>query len=455
MIRTINFNWKHLGRALVCFALVFCLLVNVSPLKAKASAITYAKVAIDSLIVVGSAIMGLGVLAGSDTNAYKSLASSVVSALGLGSVIDVVTWAVSGGAYKYAIPQTLVSSIRDYLFSSSVVTEELVTTAKLPAGAVIQGKDQAYTLNTGCMAFSWQYGNLSSRTIILLPYDLSMSSAQNLCTPALGAGSIWISGLNWVYFNAINTSSSSEENRLGLVKIESTGSTATVVNDFLTGEYEFTPKKTVVTTETYRLGAVALHDAAISVAYPDWYANSVVVPGSVAGTDEDDDEVALPIAPGKTWGETIGGTQAGTWEGVGTWTDTNTDTEAGTGAGTNTGAISVTIPGINALVNFFTGTAVVESPLTAIRFGALFDLFPFNIPKGIYDTINFWNASASPPVISIPLPNVTRGGVDVDTYDLDFAEIPGMNTLAALIRGGELILFAIGLLLLTRKVTKW
>ena len=453
MTRTIKFNWKHLGRARGCFALVFCLLVNVSPLQANASAITYAKVAIDSLIVVGSAIMGLGVLAGSDTNAYKSLASSVVSALGLGSVIDVVTWVASGGAYKYAIPQTLVQSIRDTLFSSSVVTEELQTVAMLPAGTEVNTKDYGtQVIQRACMAFSYRFGNLSSRTLVLIPYDLK--NASGLISGDINQYMKNTSTYGWVYYQAVGIPSS-EQTRLSLNVIQNSTDAGDAIVSFLSGDFEYSPKKVVVTSTEYRLGAVALHDAAISVAYPDWYSNSVVVPGSVAGTDEDDEEVALPIAPGKTWGETIGGTQAGTWEGLGTWTDTNTDTEAGTGAGTNTGAVSVTIPGINALVNFFTGTAVVESPLTAIRFGALFDLFPFNIPKGIYDTINFWNASASPPVISIPLPNVTRGGVDVDTYDLDFAEIPGMNTLAALIRGGELILFAIGLLLLTRKVTKW
>ena len=351
-------KFPHLFRCLICFLLIVALVGNAFFTPVNASAVAFSKVAIDSLIVVGSAIMGLGVLAGSDTNAYKSLASSVVSALGLGSVIDVVTWAVSGGAYKYVIPQTLVSSIRDYLFSSSVVTEELVTTAKLPAGAVIQGKDQAYTLNTGCMAFSWQYGNLSSRTIMLIPYDLSMSSAQNLCTPALGAGSVWITGFNWVYFNSIGTSSSSAENQLGLVKIKSTGSTSSVVNDFLTGDYEFTPQKTVVTTETYRLGAVALHDAAISVAYPDWYANSVVVPGSVAGSSgDDDDEVYLPLAPGKTWGETISGTQEDVWAGAGTWTDGESESGSGAGTGSVSSSISQTWLGqkLDSLVTSISG----------------------------------------------------------------------------------------------------
>ena len=111
--------------------------------------------------------------------------------------------------------------------------------------------------------------------------------------------------------------------------------------------------------------------------------------------------------------------------------------------------------GLGKLVDFFTGTSYVASPLQAINFGELFDLFPFNIPAGIYETINFWSASATPPSITVPVPSVSGGGVYVEEYTLDFADIPGMNTIAALIRGGELILFAVGLLLITRKVTKW
>lgn len=105
--------------------------------------------------------------------------------------------------------------------------------------------------------------------------------------------------------------------------------------------------------------------------------------------------------------------------------------------------------------NFLTGTNYVESPTKALKFGSLFDLFPFNIPKGIYDTISFWEASAVPPVITVPLPNYTGGGVDVYEFEINLSEIPGMDALAALIRAGELILFAVGLVILTEKVTKW
>lgn len=120
-----------------------------------------------------------------------------------------------------------------------------------------------------------------------------------------------------------------------------------------------------------------------------------------------------------------------------------------------TNAISGVTNGITSMVNFFTGTSYVESPTVALKFGSLFDLFPFNIPKGIYDAISFWEASASPPVITIPLPNYAGGGMDIYEFEINFSEIPGMDALAALIRSGELILFVVGLVILTEKVTKW
>ena len=111
--------------------------------------------------------------------------------------------------------------------------------------------------------------------------------------------------------------------------------------------------------------------------------------------------------------------------------------------------------GVTQVVDFFTGTSYVESPSVALKFGGLFDLFPFNIPKGIYDTIAFWGASAAPPTITVPLPNYGGGGMDIYEFEINLSEIPGMDALAALIRAGELILFVVGLVILTEKVTKW
>ena len=111
--------------------------------------------------------------------------------------------------------------------------------------------------------------------------------------------------------------------------------------------------------------------------------------------------------------------------------------------------------GLRKLVDFFTGTTYVQSPLLALNFGTLFDLFPFNIPAGIYQAINFWKADAEAPKLVLPTLAYDGDKLTGDEFTVDLAEFPGMNTIAALIRAGNLILFGIGLLLITRKVTKW
>lgn len=118
-------------------------------------------------------------------------------------------------------------------------------------------------------------------------------------------------------------------------------------------------------------------------------------------------------------------------------------------------AISAVRSKVASLADVFSGTVVVASPLEAIHFGALFDLFPFNIPYGIYKAITLWGSTAAAPTVTIPLPTYKGGSMDIYKFEINFSEIPGMDKLAAVIRAGELILFVLGLAMVTRKVTKW
>lgn len=195
------------------------------------------------------------------------------------------------------------------------------------------------------------------------------------------------------------------------------------------------------------VGQIADKDEGFALAYPVWSTGAITVPGSVAGADDEEDKVALPFPGVGTLGDVTGLSQTDVWAG------TQTGTEAGTQTGTATDA--EVKAGLRSIVDFFTGTAVVASPLEAINFGGLFELFPFNIPAGIYQAISFWNAPASAPSITVPVPKVSGGTAAVERYTLNFDDMPGMNELAALSRGGMLILFAVGLLVITRKVTKW
>ena len=113
------------------------------------------------------------------------------------------------------------------------------------------------------------------------------------------------------------------------------------------------------------------------------------------------------------------------------------------------------VTNVDGIADLFLGTSTVAAPMDALKFNGLVDLFPFNIPAGIYEAITFFGAEASPPVITVPMPTFSGGSPDIQKIEINFSEIPGMATLSAIIRGGELLLFLIGLVVLTRKVTKW
>ena len=113
------------------------------------------------------------------------------------------------------------------------------------------------------------------------------------------------------------------------------------------------------------------------------------------------------------------------------------------------------VTNVDGIADLFLGTSTVAAPMDALKFNGLVDLFPFNIPAGIYEAITFFGAEASPPVITVPMPTFSGGSPDIQEIEINFSEIPGMATLSAIIRGGELLLFLIGLVVLTRKVTKW
>lgn len=205
---------------------------------------------------------------------------------------------------------------------------------------------------------------------------------------------------------------------------------------------------------TYDLILQSLVDPSVSIAtgYADWAANSVTVE---ATTEDEEVAVYYPIALGNSYEETVAMTQEQVWAGTSTYTGTVADTETATGTETLTASVSEVLAGVNSIVDVFTGTCTVATPLEAIQFGALFDLFPFNIPYGLYQSLAFWASDSVAPVIPIALPTVEDDGVGVYTYEVNLSDIPGFDGVVALIRAGELILFAIGLLMITRKVTKW
>ena len=201
-------------------------------------------------------------------------------------------------------------------------------------------------------------------------------------------------------------------------------------------------------SSNYNLGVTAPYDTSISDGYTTWASGAIDVPNTETGTDDK----YFPVGVGSTLEGTLGKTQEEIWSGV---TDISTETtDVATNVQSMKGTLTQVLSSVNSIADVFTTTQAIALPSTALHFDQLFTLFPFSIPKDLVDCIGFWNAGAAAPTISIPLPKVA-GGFSIQKYDIPFEDIPTAAAIVAILRAGQIILFCVGLLLITRKVTKW
>ena len=120
-------SWKYIGRSIICFLVVACLLVNISPFRAQAAAGT---VAVAATAVVGCILIGLGVMCSDDPAPFNTLVNNCVDALeGFGHVVDGAIQVSFIGTVKagFAVRQSIVDFIRNWIFSSDVVSVSSVT----------------------------------------------------------------------------------------------------------------------------------------------------------------------------------------------------------------------------------------------------------------------------------------------------------------------------------------
>lgn len=122
-------NWKNIGRALVCLALVCCILVNASPIKAKAAMIEAPLiVSMSSIPVVASIMQGLGLSPAliqqgwEEQSSILYLCNEFLQSIGL---CDEFTIEVFGyelnGISVFGVTSRLVEAIRSWLFDSGTV----------------------------------------------------------------------------------------------------------------------------------------------------------------------------------------------------------------------------------------------------------------------------------------------------------------------------------------------
>lgn len=469
MIHTINSN--KIIRVAVCLLVICCLIVNMSPIRAEATtaASALSVVAVPAINAIGAILRCLGIGPSADTSAFDNLVNTIIDSLFLGEVLELVTWAV-GGFQKYAVPENIIDSVFSYIYSASVVNESLARTCTIPAGTVITEYSGTYvraerTILQDCYGFL-VYANSTKDSyadLVLIPYDYSTPDSVY----ALGYPGYSNLVDAPVYFAIIDVKVSTLP--FSMNSVVSTG-IAGPVRNFLNGTLEFSPARVISTDYDLVLESVCTSEQTVDEVYAISGSSALKVykysDGSLNEEPEDSDteQVPVPYWPlsiQQTYEETISQTQEEAQSGESTYVDPDSATVGDIFSklvalpSNIADAFSNVITGVTSLVDFFTGTTVVASPMEAIDFSELFELFPFNIPYDIYQTINFWSSSAESPTIVIPLPNYDSNGLGIYEYEINFSKIPGMDTLAAILRGGELILFAIGLVMITRKVTKW
>ena len=118
-------NFKSIGRALMCLVLVACLIVNISPVKAKASATaTAAIVGMSAVTVACSLMLGCGVLPGSDVNVFTYVANTLASNLeSAGWVNDglIDVYKLNDASYTFGVPQSVAEAVKDLLWTNDIL----------------------------------------------------------------------------------------------------------------------------------------------------------------------------------------------------------------------------------------------------------------------------------------------------------------------------------------------
>lgn len=384
-------NYKYF-RVLVCLLLVCCLLVNVSPIKARATSAAIIPVAVPvaAPLVIGAILIGLGVSYGVSSGAFDDLIDSCAAVLSdLGDIVNdkINLYVYDNRSY---VDPSIIRNVRGHLFSSSVLTEELDKASSLDGGISFSASlDGMCTLQSSCYAFLYRYQNLSSLDLVLIPYDFTFGSASKLLI--LGDGS-------YANVSSVSTSShgrvryvsvtvgSSFASTYGINIITNGSSLGDAINSFFAGEYDWAPK-TVVTTELdVTLSGVVPSIIPFDEGYSTWGNLALQVDTSQGapddGSDDGDDLPAIiyPIQIPESQLDFSNVTQDSVWEG-GEMDVPGAGTGTGTGSGTISGTISLPSWVQDGINNLLQGLKDLLSGVLSL---------PASIASSIWDTLPSW-----------------------------------------------------------------
>lgn len=345
-------NWKRILTSLCCLLVVCCLIVNISPIKAKALTFEAVLIGVSAVTVVSSILIGLGIMPGIDISIFGSLTDECATFLttagyAVDGLISVLT--LTDAKYRYAVDEELITAVRDWIFA-----EEIVTSTEVPEGyALYNGvlmpeifpdfsnlpyrvlcyepdTDAYYCFATNCSVTYLSFAGYGL-AFCFTPVEVSGSSASFYQRKLVDN--------SWVYFNSNGKFSSafglgtknSSTDYSDLIWIWSNCDVVDEVNGgtFLATDPVYAADE-VTSSYDVTLGEVATVDEVITVGYETWAENVTYYDGTSSGSDESDDAKTIPYLPiglGQTLTETQTLTQEDVWAGTSTYEDATTDTD--------------------------------------------------------------------------------------------------------------------------------
>jgi len=440
---------NRLFRVFVCFLLICALLVNISPIRAKAIA-GEAFVLYSLIGIIASILISLGINATYDSLMNSEWANQCVEYLrSLGyDITNGMIRLYALGEGLYGVQEQLVQDVFDALYLS---------------GAVYMEPSESYNANTSIRVnayntFTQQVTSTQPFIVygVLSPYG-SSSSSSSLVTYLItaAAATFTISGDMYSSSGSKKTTtkladsfyyyrlmSNNDIRDLSLIHIPYAIAETGDVSVLLGGIEEISK------SDIFELNDIAPEGTAVADGYPEWAANAVPIVNEDTGAIE----LHYPV-------------------------DVEVDAEPGTGTGTGSG--TVTVPDNVTLTDILAGVLALPQSIgqavsgffsdviSAVRsipaaiadvftpsadfehFSiSLSDYFPFCIPFDLYDFFSCLNADPVAPVIDWEIPLPTGG-----TYPVKL-DLSVYDPVASLLRTLQLLLFCIGLAFKTRDLIK-
>lgn len=477
----------RLFRVFVCFLLICTLLVNISPIRAEASAAVATGVLVPALPVLGQIVLGLGVIYGTDRLLYDLVdvltQEGIIDDNGMMQGYDLGDGVIGISAY-------FIESLHYWLFDSGVLVDPVMQSyGTLAAKETFSLYDTSPSYYSGsqCEYFRVFYRYTSGTNSAVSWGYLLFAPTDFYCYRSSGgdtshSNAVSSLGLHYIYrSNAKSFTSTSKYESLlsglsGYIDITQFR-TATGIDIPSALSYLITLEPGITLGPGYEDMELGFVGGSLEYDYGEWVENGVPV----------GEDYVLPIG-------TIADTpatnipQEDVWDGtapivvpvpgVDTFPDAGEDTEdetVGVPPGSDVGTGDTTFPDSGVLQDILTGVesvanaiaTTVENVITEVRaipaaiadvftpsadfehFSiSLSDYFPFCIPFDLYDFFSCLNADPVAPVIDWEIPLPTGG-----TYPVKL-DLSVFDPVASLLRTLQLLLFCVGLAFKTRDLIK-